>query len=68
MHAFRALQLRETIRADRAEPYADLEPWRAAILLWPASAASVSVVGNAAAKLRRLDELDGVAIRVFEPR
>jgi hypothetical protein len=39
----RALQVRETIRAEyRAEPYAGLEPWRAAILLWPASAASLS--------------------------
>jgi hypothetical protein len=38
-----ALQVRETIRAEyRAEPYAGLEPWRAAILLWPASAASLS--------------------------
>ena len=27
-----------------------------------------AVVGSAVAKLGRLDQLDGVAIRVFEPR
>ncbi len=62
------MRVRETIKAEyRAEPYAGLEPFpfgdtRAA------SERGLPVVGSAAAKLCTLDELDGVAIRVLEPR
>ena len=62
----RALRAHRTIGAEyRAEQNAGLEPWLGRYF---GGGEWLPVLGGGAATLSRLDELDRVAIRVFEPR